>query len=168
MVGKRGGKQSLLSPEQKKCCQAIVDERKGRESQRAAALLGLESGMTQTQAAESSGLTIGQIRYLLTIFRRKAMDMFSNIGQPASLAHSSAGSPEEEVAAEPAVAKEDVPPAETEKVKAESVKGKGKKKDSPKGNDQKDKGKKGKGKTEKKKKGKDNDKKKKAKTKKKK
>jgi hypothetical protein len=67
---------SLLSPEQERTCQELAAQQSGLASQRAAALLTMAGGATQLKACTSSGLTIGQIRYLLNVFRRKGMAIF--------------------------------------------------------------------------------------------
>lgn len=67
---------SLLSAKERVACQAIAAGQTGLVSQRAAGLLALAEGGTQSSASELSGLTVGQIRYLLTIFRRKGMTIF--------------------------------------------------------------------------------------------
>lgn len=67
---------SLLSREQEHTCQDLSAREKGLASQRAIALLSLNGGATQLQAATVSGLTIGQVRYLLYTFRRKGMVVF--------------------------------------------------------------------------------------------
>ena len=67
---------SLLSPEQERTCQDLAALQNGLASQRAVALLSIDGGATQLNAVTASGLTIGQIRYLLNIFRRKGMAIF--------------------------------------------------------------------------------------------
>lgn len=141
-------KVSLLSPEDRVACQAIAALQAGLARQRAAGLLALAEGTTQLKAAELSGLTIGQIRYLLAIFRRKGMAIF-----PADIANSS--SPQ--VALGQTGAK--IPPDSTveepagkEKKKAKAKKEKGKTKGGSKHLEKKAKKKKGKDKTKKKKK----------------
>jgi len=67
---------SLLSPVQECTCQELAAHKIGLASQRAVALLSMNGGATQLHAGTESGLTIGQIRYLLNIFRRKGMAVF--------------------------------------------------------------------------------------------
>ncbi|OEU74569.1 MAG: hypothetical protein BA874_06190 [Desulfuromonadales bacterium C00003068] len=69
---------ALLSKEQVRTCQDLSSQEKGIVSQRAVALLNLNGGSTQTKAATVSGLTLGQVRYLLYTFRRKGMMIFSS------------------------------------------------------------------------------------------
>jgi hypothetical protein len=47
------------------------------DSARATALLALHAGETQPSAASISGLTIGQVRYIVSRFRRLGMDALS-------------------------------------------------------------------------------------------
>jgi hypothetical protein len=47
------------------------------DSARATALLALHAGDTQSSAAIISGLTIGQVRYIVSRFRRLGMDALS-------------------------------------------------------------------------------------------
>ena len=55
---------------------SVFEEIYGR---RARALLALDEGHTQTQAAAESGLTLGQVRYWLAKFRRERMRIFQEI-----------------------------------------------------------------------------------------
>ena len=48
----------------------------GTLSQRAAALLAVDEGMTRAQAAAQTGLTPGQVSYAVTLFRRDGLAMF--------------------------------------------------------------------------------------------
>lgn len=150
---------SLLSSKERVACQAVVAKQSGLASQRAAVLLALAEGTTQIKAAELSGLTIGQIRYLLTIFRRKGMDIFPvvEIDTSSSLV---AGQPEVKKSVEPSIEEETVQPAKKEK-KHVTAKNKKKKKKSAEKKEKdktkgagKDQGKKIKKKTKKKKKNK--------------
>ena len=67
---------SLLTISEKSACRKLANANSGLESQRAAALLAVAAGKTQAEAAEESGLTHGQVRYLVATFRRKRMTMF--------------------------------------------------------------------------------------------
>ncbi|MEZ4600108.1 MAG: hypothetical protein R2940_10025 [Syntrophotaleaceae bacterium] len=160
----------ILSAEEKIRCLALVDLRAGLDSQRAAALIALDQGVTQGVAAGQSGLTLGQVRYLLQIFLRDRMEVFN----PASAVQSaeqqdteptliSSAKPselvaEEEKPAKPADIKEKRPGKEGGKKSQKDAgtvkKDKEKKGKEKKGKDQKDKGKKGKGKKKNKGKGK--------------
>jgi len=66
---------SLLKTEEYPACKklSVLEELNGR---RARALLALDEGHTQTQAAAESGLTLGQVRYWLAKFRRERMRIF--------------------------------------------------------------------------------------------
>jgi hypothetical protein len=92
---------SLLSPEEIVSCQAIAAENSGLVSQRAAGLLAVAEGNTQVKAAEQSGLTIGQIRYLLTIFRRKGMAIFPIDIRDPSLSEVDPGPSDPNISLEP-------------------------------------------------------------------
>lgn len=67
---------TLLNQEQQTICQDIAAKKSGIDSQRAEALLAVDSGQTQAKAAEISGLTAGQVRYLITNFKKKGLDIF--------------------------------------------------------------------------------------------
>ncbi len=67
---------TLLTQEQREICQVIAAKKIETQSQRAEALLAVDDGQTQAKAAESSGLTVGQVRYLITNFRKKGMELF--------------------------------------------------------------------------------------------
>jgi len=66
---------SLLKTEEYPACKklSVLEELNGR---RARALLALDEGHTQTQAAAESGLTLGQVRYWLAKFRIERMGIF--------------------------------------------------------------------------------------------
>lgn len=67
----------LLSPENQIVCAKLSGLANPEVNQRAAALLLLDQGTTQAEAAEKSGLSIGQIRYLVKRFKEKGMEMFT-------------------------------------------------------------------------------------------
>lgn len=67
---------TLLNQEQRTICQDIAAKKSGIDSQRAEALLAIDSGETQAKAAEISGLTAGQVRYLITNFKKKGLEIF--------------------------------------------------------------------------------------------
>lgn len=73
---------SLLSSTQRTFCQARADQ-PAPEGPRARALLALDQGSTQQQAADQSGLSLGQVRYCLRRFRAVALAMF-DADSPAS------------------------------------------------------------------------------------
>ncbi|MZR63146.1 helix-turn-helix domain-containing protein [Alcanivorax sp. DP30] len=67
---------SLLTAAQRKGCQARINQ-PTPNGPRARALLALDRGLTQQQAAEEAGLSLGQVRYTLRRFRSVALDLFS-------------------------------------------------------------------------------------------
>jgi hypothetical protein len=68
-------KGNLLTPEEKDACKQIVMG-EAPYRQRAQALLAIDAGFTQPEAARKSGLTKGQVRYWLEKFRRIRLDIF--------------------------------------------------------------------------------------------
>lgn len=113
----------------------MISAGKDTHSQRAAALLAIDSGATQAQAAEQTGLTRGQVKYWLAKFRQVRLDIFP---QPDTLVED-----KEKVSEPKAVQKDEKPtkPAQkgkkakgkkAEKPKKKKGKGKGKKKKSKK------------------------------------
>lgn len=66
---------SLLSDAQRALCQAMAKQ-PAPDGPRAKALLALDQGNTQQQAAEQSGLSLGQVRYCLRRFRAVGLAMF--------------------------------------------------------------------------------------------
>jgi len=67
----------LLKKSEQNTCEKIAASGTGLEAKRAAALLALTEGATQTAAATKTGLTLGQVRYLLAIFREKGTSIFT-------------------------------------------------------------------------------------------
>ena len=65
----------LLTPQEREICQ-ILASGKSLDIQRAHALLALDEGATQSQAAQQSGLTRGQVKYLLGKFREERLTLF--------------------------------------------------------------------------------------------
>lgn len=65
----------LLTQEERAACQEIATGGTPH-SQRALALLALDEGATQIQAAEQAGLTKGQVRYWLSKFRQERLAIF--------------------------------------------------------------------------------------------
>lgn len=66
----------LLSKEELTICEKISDSNIQESSQRAAALILLDRGSTQAETAEISGLSIGQVRYLVKRFKEKRLELF--------------------------------------------------------------------------------------------
>ncbi len=69
-------KKKLLTTQQAAICKNIAGLEIELVSKRASALLVLNEGSTQAVAAEKSGLTTGQVRYLMVIFRKNGMAIF--------------------------------------------------------------------------------------------
>lgn len=66
---------TLLSEREQQICKKMSSQRT-LEGKRTKALLALNDGDTQVIAAKKSGLTYGQVKYLLTVFRKKGMALF--------------------------------------------------------------------------------------------
>lgn len=73
---------TLLTAAQKRTCQSH-EHNPAPNGPRAKALLALDSGKTQQQAAAESGLSIGQVRYCLRRFRAVSLAIFDS-SKPAS------------------------------------------------------------------------------------
>ncbi len=65
----------LLRPEERVVLQQLANQ-PDIDGQRAAALLALDSGATQAAAAEESGLTVNQVRYIVQKFRSDRLLVF--------------------------------------------------------------------------------------------
>jgi hypothetical protein len=65
-----------LSKKERDACEKMVVYAEGLPSQRATALLAVHGGTSQAEAARQSGLTPGQVRYLLTAFAKKRLAIF--------------------------------------------------------------------------------------------
>jgi hypothetical protein len=143
----------LLSVEEQDICQKIAAHDEDIPSQRAAALLAIYGGSTQAEASEQTGLTVGQIRYLVTTFRKKHLaifpdDVLNRVQSKAKTATKTESlvkdeaSPEEDISSSDEVKK--VPAKEPQKKKKagktkKSKKDKGKKSKKGKGKEKKDK-----------------------------
>lgn len=68
--------EKLLTAEERDACQKVAASGAGLASQRATALLAINQGATRAQAFEQTGLTSGQIGYLLRAFRQKRLALF--------------------------------------------------------------------------------------------
>ena len=66
----------LLSTKEQAVCENLKSQ-SALEGKRARALLALNDGDTQVIAAKKSGLSYGQVKYLLTAFRKKGLSVFS-------------------------------------------------------------------------------------------
>jgi hypothetical protein len=110
----------LLAPTEREALK-MISAGSAPHSQRAAALLAIDDGATQAQAAEQAGLTRGQVKYWLTKFRQVRLDIFP---QPEA-------APEQvDQVAEPKAKAEVEKPAKASK---KGKKAKGKKGKKPKG-----------------------------------
>ncbi len=69
-------KAKLLSMQARKKCQEIAQLKAGLASKRALALLAVDQGEVQGEAAKNAGLTIGQVRYAIALFRKKKLALF--------------------------------------------------------------------------------------------
>lgn len=123
---------SLLSKEQVRTCQDLTAPENGVASQRAAALLSLNGGSTQIKAATDSGLTIGQVRYLLYTFKRKGMMVFPSGKELVVDKNIAITEPKTKVLAETTEGIVDNQPSEEKSEKKRSKKDKGKDKGSKK------------------------------------
>ncbi len=66
----------LLTQDEKNLCEIIANLNIRLISQRAKALLFIDQGHTQAKSAELSSLSIGQLRYLLVLFKEKGINLF--------------------------------------------------------------------------------------------
>jgi len=72
------GNTPLLSTKEQIVCENLKSQR-ALQGKRARALLALNDGDTQVVAAKKSGLSYGQVKYLLTVFRKKGLDIFPEV-----------------------------------------------------------------------------------------
>ena len=144
----------LLTAEEQDICQKIVVQDADIAGQRAATLLAINGGVAHAEASEQTGLTVGQIRYLVTAFRKKRLaifpdDILNKAQLPADGGEGQEALSEDEVSLDQGAEEETIEQA-TPKAKKEKKTKKAKKSKKDKGK----KSKKGKGKDKKKKKGK--------------
>lgn len=76
---------TLLTSEQYAACEQISQSDKSPDSQRAQVLLALNEGVSQAKAGEQAGMTIGQVRYCLKLFRENGTGIFSAPEQTAEI-----------------------------------------------------------------------------------
>ena len=69
---------TLLSTKEQSVCKNLSSQRT-LDGKRAKALLALNEGDEQTRAAKKSSLSYGQVKYLLTVFRKKRLSVFSEM-----------------------------------------------------------------------------------------
>ena len=121
---KQSAAQNLLEPQERAGCQQLAAG-DPPHSQRAQALLALDQGASQAEAARSSGLSAGQVRYWLGRFRQRRMEIFpADALEPGPTA--AAASPAE--AATPSEPAKKADKAPKKKSKKEDKKSKKKKK----------------------------------------
>lgn len=153
---------NILTPKEVSICKTVAELDIRLLSLRAQALLLMHSGYTQADTAAKTGLSIGQVRYLMIIFKKKGINIFPKSLLDAVKTEKKPVAPADKP--EPAVSevKEEVKPKEAaakkteteKKIKAEKKKKKKKEKPketvSPKKKSKKDKKKKDKKKKKKK------------------
>lgn len=122
-------KGKLLTQNDRELCEKIAELNIVLVSRRARALLMLDDGHTQAKSAQLSSLTVGQLRYLLILFRKKGTELF-----PKELKETFSSEPEV-VDSNPA---EDVPKEKKKKKKKKKKGKKSKKKKSKKGKKKKE------------------------------
>ncbi|WP_290492961.1 helix-turn-helix domain-containing protein [Alcanivorax sp.] len=123
---------TLLTATQKKACQSH-EHNPAPNGPRAKALLAINSGATQQQAAADSGLSIGQVRYCLRRFRLVGLDVFTTLTTTKNSATSTQKTKEKEPKKKSGKKeKSDKGSKNTEKKKNKKTEMKGKKKDSKK------------------------------------
>lgn len=74
---------TLLTPSEVTACKKLASSDLP-DRQRASALLAIHQGNTQAQAAESAGLTLGQVKYIITRFRRLGMAALATVDNAAA------------------------------------------------------------------------------------
>jgi hypothetical protein len=122
----------LLTTAELAVCQKIAVLDTELAGRRAAILVAINDGATHAQASEQTGLTVGQIRYLLTTFRRKRLAIFPD--DVLSQAQLAPGVDEgEKTEKSEAAQKDEAPLAEVVKVEKKLKKEKAKAKKKEKG-----------------------------------
>ena len=95
-----------------KLCHKIKAEQQGLTQQRATALLLIHEESTYPDAAEGSGLSIGQVRYLVTGFRKRGMGLLETTAKPKA-APKPKSTPKPKAAAKPKTPVKPVPATNT-------------------------------------------------------
>ena len=122
----QGGK--LLSSQEREAFK-MISTGNDLHGQRAIALLAIDDGATQKQAAERSGLTTGQVKYWLGKFRQVRMEIFPEQVLQADQLDADQGEPEPDVKkAKKAKKAKKTKKATGKKAKKKKAKGKTKKK----------------------------------------
>ncbi len=70
----------ILTQDERELCKKIAGLKIVLISRRAQALLMLDDGHTQVKSAQLSSLTLGQLRYLLRLFKAKRINLFPQTG----------------------------------------------------------------------------------------
>jgi hypothetical protein len=115
----------LLDEEQQVVLQNIARLGTGRTKGRAVALLTLDEGASRAEAGDKSGLSLGQIKYVLATFKKRGLAMFAR--------YTFSEAEEEQIEKKPEVKAEEVDVAKA----AKNEKKKPKKKKKSKGKDKK-------------------------------
>ena len=110
-------KGKLLARQDRELCEKIAELNIVLVSRRAKALLMLDDGHTQAKSAELSALTVGQLRYLLILFKKRGTELFppevtTTLSAAADVTETAADSP----------AKDDTPKEKTKKKKKKGKK----------------------------------------------
>mgnify|MGYP001549180858 CR=1 FL=1 len=66
----------MLTSAEVDICKKIIELDIKLVSQRAKAILAINAGETQSQAGKDSGLTIGQIRYMMVLYKKNGIKLF--------------------------------------------------------------------------------------------
>lgn len=68
----------LLKPSEVSACKKLAESDLS-DNKRASALLAVHQGQTQAQAALTSGLSLGQVKYIVTRFRKLGMNALAAV-----------------------------------------------------------------------------------------
>lgn len=109
--------EQLLTKEESEKCAKIADMNV-KDSARAQTLLLLDKGKSQKQAALETGLSPGQVKYLLQQFRQKRLDIFSQMPVPEAVIEDSS----EETTKEAVIDKAPKPPKKESSTKKKAKK----------------------------------------------
>jgi hypothetical protein len=112
----------LLTPQERETCRNIAAG-KSLDSQRAKALLVLDEGATQEQAAQQAGLTRSQVKYWLGKFRGERLNAFPEEILANAQVESQAPKVETSREAEPAVSDDQAEQSEKQTEQEEKSKG---------------------------------------------
>jgi len=128
----KGNSKKLLTAKEEDVCQQISALEESLASQRAKALLALNEGVTHAIASDRSGLTLGQISYLVTAFNKKHLDVFpddvlNNVQSPEKAKGKGKAKQKEKEEEKKKAKKKKGKAGKGKKAKKEKKKGKGKK-----------------------------------------